>query len=72
VFLAITVFAQRHQRMFLADRQTDGFAIARKKWFVWLVFNKTKYRYFMAGSPVKEGDANDKIMHTIHILYLHD
>jgi len=29
VFLAITVFAQRHQRMFVADGQTDGFAIAR-------------------------------------------
>jgi len=28
VFLAITVFVQRRQRMFVADRRTDGFAIA--------------------------------------------
>jgi len=28
VFLAITVFAQRHQRMFVADGRTDGFATA--------------------------------------------
>jgi len=29
VFLAITVFVQRHQGMFVADRRTDGFALAR-------------------------------------------
>jgi len=29
VLLAITVFVQRHQRMFVADGRTDGFAIAR-------------------------------------------
>jgi len=30
VFLAITVFAQRHQRMFVADGRIDGHCLARQ------------------------------------------